>query len=193
MKNTIWIYVVLMIVSTLIGCEIYDGPSHPAYSGSYHKLLPPDPIVRAKPDTKAEYLQKTFNEIKNALPEAEVVMIEDSIKVLFPNNITYSSKDMLPSSNFREPLASFSKLLLKYRKTNILITGHSDNRGNELKNKSISLVRAKNIKQIIQQNGVSVNRLESWGLGSVSPIADNTTIDGRTQNRRVEFVVLYRD
>jgi outer membrane protein OmpA-like peptidoglycan-associated protein len=81
--------------------------------------------------------------------------------------------------------------LKKYKKTNILITGHTDTKGVESKNKEISGQRANNIKKIISDNGISELRLKSWGLGSVSPIAENDTELGREKNRRVEFVVLY--
>jgi outer membrane protein OmpA-like peptidoglycan-associated protein len=81
--------------------------------------------------------------------------------------------------------------LKKYKKTNILITGHTDSKGVESKNKEISSQRALNIKKVIIENGINELRLKSWGLGSVSPIAENELETDREKNRRVEFVVLY--
>lgn len=181
----------LVFILLLTSCYTY-GPSHIPYGSSERIALPPPPAkVIAPPLSKSEYLLKTYKEIKSTLVEAEVVMIEDSIKVLFPNNIIYKSKDILPSSEYMQPLEKFSILLKKFNKTNILVAGHSDNKGNEVKNKELSKVRAQNIKSILVTKGISDTRMEAWGVGSVSPIDDNSTESGRLRNRRVEFVVLY--
>ena len=192
-KYTIWS---LLLFSSLLISACYNyGNTHEPYGAphkEYHLPPPPQKIV-GTPDTKKEYMQKTYTEIKNTLQEADVVMIEDSIKVLFPDHIVYLSKDELPSSDYTTPLMNFSKLLLKYKKTNILVTGHSDNKGKELSNKALSAKRAENIKNILIQNGVASYRLKSWGIGSRSPVASNETKEGRDKNRRVEFVVLYQE
>ena len=51
--------------------------------------------------------------------------------------------------------------------------------------------RGPDAEGIVVENGIADTRLKAWGLGSVSPIADNETPEGREKNRRVEFVVLY--
>ena len=180
-------------ITLLNACYYYDGPTHSPVHQSRRELPPPPEKVVGKPVTKREYMEKTYQEIKSTMPEAEVVMIEDSIKVLFPQNIVYKKKDVFPDAGYQEPMARFSDLLLKYKKTNILISGHSDNRGNETLNRQLSKERAMFVKQQIEQHGVASYRLETWGLGSKSPIADNETEEGRLRNRRVEFVVLYQD
>ncbi|MBK8145496.1 MAG: OmpA family protein [Bacteroidetes bacterium] len=131
--------------------------------------------------------------MKSTLEEAEVVMIEDSIKVLFPSNIVYKSGGNEPSSEYRPSLEKFAILLKKYFKTNILISGHTDNIGDANKNRELSRLRALHIKNILTEQGVAGGRLTSWGLGALSPIADNSTTEGRDKNRRVEFVVLFRE
>jgi outer membrane protein OmpA-like peptidoglycan-associated protein len=193
MKAIYYLCLLMIISFSLSNCVMYDGPIRPPYVKPTHHLPPPDIKKVVFADTKEEYLQKVYNNIQTALPEAEVTMIEDSIKVLFPNNITYSSGAIYPNSSYYNPLTTFSKLLIQYRRTDILITGHTDSKGIEAKNKEISKLRANQIKQILQNNGVLSYRLESWGLGSVSPIADNSTETGRILNRRVEFVVLYHE
>ena len=99
----------------------------------------------------------------------------------------------MPSSSYLTPLQSFSNLLIKYLRTNILVSGHTDNRGNEIMNKSISKQRADNFKHTIVNHGVASHHLESWGIGASYPITENETLEGREKNRRVEFIVLYRE
>lgn len=191
MKNR---FKLTFIFSTLTlgmsSCYMYDGPTR--INHRVDRIVPP-PVEKlvAPKQSKAEYLDKAYKEIQGTLPDADVTMIEDSIKILFPNNIIYKKGELYPSSGYETPLQSFSQLLKKYKKTNILITGHTDSKGVESKNKEISAQRALNIKKVIIGNGINELRLKSWGLGSVSPIAENETEAGREKNRRVEFVVLY--
>jgi outer membrane protein OmpA-like peptidoglycan-associated protein len=68
----------------------------------------------------------------------------------------------------------------------VMIEGHTDNIGDELKNKLLSENRAKNIKNYLVQNfGISPNRIEYKGYGEELPIASNDTEAGRKKNRRV--------
>ncbi len=180
-----------LIIIGLESCVMYDGPTRIFRARETPVLPPPVEKVVGKPLSKAEYMEKTFNDIKSNLEEADVTMIEDSIKVLFPNNIVYNTKSATRSSDYQQPLQKFSTLLGKYRKTNILITGHTDSRGNPIANKELSKQRADMIKSYLISEGIKNYRLESWGLGSMAPIADNETEEGRSKNRRVEFVVLY--
>lgn len=181
----------VMMFGTLASCYSY-GPIHTPYGQSTKRTLPPPPPkVIAPPLSKSEYLEKTFQELKQNLPEADVQLVADSIKVIFPNHITYQNRSVFPDGTYEEPLRRFVAILKRYRQTNIMISGHTDNRGRDEQNRKISKERASTIKQLLIQQGISAARLETWGLGSISPIADNTTEEGRLKNRRVEFVVLY--
>lgn len=179
-----------LVVSFLTSCYGY-GPIHEPYTGAARKLPPPVEKIVGTPLSKKEYLTKTYTEMKEALPEADVTLIEDSIKVLFPDNIVYKKGDIYPSEEYVEPIQKFSGLLSKYKNTNILISGHTDSRGDSKKNLELSKERANIIKTVIIQQGISGRRLEAWGLGDKAPIADNSTDEGRMKNRRVEFVILY--
>ncbi len=191
LKKSFFVYYSFMLI-LLSSCYAY-GPTHETYTRG--KITPPPPVKKkmADPVSKSEYMQKTYNDIKNTLSEADVIMIEDSIKVLFPNNIVYEKSSDTPTSNYQNPLIKFAVLLKKYFKTEILITGHTDSHGNKDKNRKISSARAKNILTFISSHGVAENRLQALGLGDLSPIASNDTDEGRAKNRRVEFVVLYKE
>jgi OOP family OmpA-OmpF porin len=68
------------------------------------------------------------------------------------------------------------------------IGGHTDASGDEKANQKISEKRAESAKKYIQDKfDILEYRLTTKGYGSTKPIADNTTQEGRSKNRRVEF------
>jgi outer membrane protein OmpA-like peptidoglycan-associated protein len=67
------------------------------------------------------------------------------------------------------------------------ITGHTDNVGNEEFNQKLSRARAESVKVFLVRKGIAAERLTTRGLGSQAPKAENTTADGREQNRRIEI------
>lgn len=69
----------------------------------------------------------------------------------------------------------------------ILIIGHSDDSGETEFNQLLSLRRAQAVADYLNAGGVPMWRLEINGRGSSEPIADNETVHGRAQNRRIEF------
>jgi outer membrane protein OmpA-like peptidoglycan-associated protein len=170
----------LLIVIVLFGSCYSYGPIHKPYG--YNKKTK---------EYKQYYINKTFEDAKVSIPEAEVKLIEDSIKILFPENILYKLQEVQPSSTYKPSFEKLTALLLNHTETDLLITGHCDNTGSVSFNKKLSGKRADFIKHYLMQLGVTSGRMESWGLGSSSPIADNSSIEGQAKNRRVEFVVLY--
>lgn len=67
------------------------------------------------------------------------------------------------------------------------VTGHSDSQGPEDYNQRLSLARAQSVVDYFIAAGISESRLAAFGAGETQPIADNSTVEGRAQNRRVEF------
>jgi outer membrane protein OmpA-like peptidoglycan-associated protein len=70
------------------------------------------------------------------------------------------------------------------------VEGHTDNTGNAASNQTLSEARSKAIVDKLVGMGISADRLNNAGKGQTSPIADNSTDEGRAKNRRVEFVKL---
>ncbi len=67
---------------------------------------------------------------------------------------------------------------------------HTDNQGNENFNIKLSARRAEAVKKYLISKGVPADILDTKGFGSSKPIADNSTEEGRSKNRRVEFIIL---
>ena len=69
----------------------------------------------------------------------------------------------------------------------IRIHGHTDNVGTDVYNKDLSRKRAAAVEAALIKAGVAKSRLSSEGFGMEKPLGDNSTEEGRTKNRRVEF------
>ncbi|HXB32702.1 MAG TPA: OmpA family protein [Puia sp.] len=68
------------------------------------------------------------------------------------------------------------------------VDGHTDNTGTAAHNLVLSQQRAAAVTAQLVTMGIDASRLSSKGLGDTKPIADNSTLDGKANNRRVEFV-----
>ncbi len=140
---------------------------------------------------KNNYINENYNEIKSAFPDAEVSIVEDSIKVIFPDNVVFDEGSASLKNTFEEKLNRFGKILEKFNQTNLLIAGYTDSTGDMESNVQLSLTRANNVKYYLTNASIKPERLFTWGLGQKKPLAPNDTEEGRVKNRRVEFVVLY--
>ena len=80
------------------------------------------------------------------------------------------------------------KLMEEHPEISFSVEGHTDSDGEEGMNKSLSQDRALTVVNKLVQMGISQDRLMAKGFGESMPITDNTTPEGKANNRRVEFV-----
>lgn len=140
---------------------------------------------------KSAYIQQTFETLKKELPDATVTLLDDTIKVLFPENVMFASNSADINETFMPKMKKFSTILNRFRKTSILINGYTDNTGSQEINAKLSNERAMNARNAMIGYKVKPGRLYAWGHGPNNPIASNNTVEGKQKNRRVEFLVLY--
>ncbi len=69
-----------------------------------------------------------------------------------------------------------------------MIEGHTDNTGSYNNNKKLSAARAGAVLEYFISKGINANRFTVRGMGPDYPVADNTTADGRSKNRRVTII-----
>lgn len=122
--------------------------------------------------------------IRNALNENKTNYEKSALR-----NVYYDfGKSELRSESFVE----LDKLVSKLKTTmkgKIIITGHTDNFGEQKNNQKLSEERAEAIKNYLMSKGIDIHRIETKGMGSKKPIADNKTNKGREKNRRVEIIL----
>jgi OOP family OmpA-OmpF porin len=133
----------------------------------------PAPEVRAEPVATAA----------PPMPAAEMIAIDANVLFDFDaSNIRPEGKAAMDEV-IRKLNTAGSELRL------IVSTGHTDSTGTAAYNTELSLRRAEAVKAYLVSNGIDTNDIQTEGLGKSQPTADNTTAEGRTENRRVEVEV----
>jgi outer membrane protein OmpA-like peptidoglycan-associated protein len=116
-----------------------------------------------------------------------VVRDGDNIRLSMPSNITFDIDRFDIRSGFYMTLEDISLVLRKYNQTQINIYGHTDATGGAEYNQLLSERRAQAVGDFLVANGISAQRIASFGYGEQYPIASNDNEEGRAQNRRVEL------
>jgi outer membrane protein OmpA-like peptidoglycan-associated protein len=112
----------------------------------------------------------------------------DSLIVLGAELLFETNKSTLRSEHFAT-LNSIVDYLILHPERSVKISGHTDTTGSEGHNLTLSKRRADVVAEYLVNNGVDINRVETFGLGSAKPIVTNTTDEGRKKNRRVELLI----
>lgn len=99
-----------------------------------------------------------------------------------------SSADIKPHS--KKLLDTIAGHLKEEALLRVEIAGHTDSKGDKLKNDKLSQRRADAVKRYLESRGIKAERLRALGYGSSKPIADESTPSGQQQNRRIEFHVV---
>ncbi len=87
-------------------------------------------------------------------------------------------------------LSAVAEVLKSNPSFKIEVAGHTDSTGDAKKNQELSDRRAAAVKQaLVSRYGGDASRVSAKGWGATQPIQENTTVDGRAMNRRVEIVL----
>jgi outer membrane protein OmpA-like peptidoglycan-associated protein len=86
-------------------------------------------------------------------------------------------------------LKEFAAVLAESPDSHVTIQGFTDSTGSSKRNNQLAQQRAKAVQSVLAQNGVSQDQLVTEALGTQNPVSENTTSEGRAQNRRVEILI----
>ncbi len=87
----------------------------------------------------------------------------------------------------QEQLRNVAAILKAYPNIHMKIGGYTDNTGDAAHNLTLSQQRAESVVGELTKLGISSDRLEAQGYGETHPVADNSTDQGRAQNRRISM------
>ncbi|PZR27950.1 MAG: hypothetical protein DI535_08385 [Citrobacter freundii] len=134
-------------------------------------------------------MDKQAEEIKNEVPGAKVERVEEGIVVEFNNQILFGFDKSDLGESAKSNLNELVNILNKYPDTNIEIQGHTDDTGTDSYNQGLSERRAGAVATYLRSRNISSSRITTKGFGESAPKYDNSTENGRSQNRRVDFLI----
>lgn len=151
-------------------------------------------------DAKAGAAQKTGSE---ALAKGEAAMKSaEEAKALAKGKLVLQVTVTDPVSSFGVNKASLSddakakldelakKVLGMNRRVYLELEGHTDSTGTDKWNMELGLRRAEMVRRYLNERGIPLYAMSTISFGASKPAADNSTREGRAQNRRVVVKVM---
>ena len=137
-------------------------------------------------------MDKQAQRIEQEIPGAEVERVGEGINVTFDetSGVYFATDKYNVEGESRQALMRLANVLKEYPQTNILIEGHTDSTGSDAYNLTLSKNRAQAVTNFLMSQGIDKSRLDTNWYGELQPKYDNSTVEGRAKNRRVELAIV---
>lgn len=139
--------------------------------------------ARAEAERRAQEALQALSDLAAVKEDARGLVITLNGSVLF----RFDEAELMPEARTR--LDQVADALLSTPDRPILVEGHTDAQGSDTYNLDLSQRRADAVRAYFVERGYTPTLIEARGIGEARPVADNTTAEGRANNRRVEIVV----
>lgn len=177
-----------------IGLTYFFGPGKEMKEDKKPQVTEPAPVAAAAliPDADKDGIPDSSDRCPNTRSGAVVnsygcmsdEKVSMSLEVLFPSGQSELNSEANPHL---DELATFMN---EHPNTKLEVQGHTDNTGTHLKNKKLSEKRANAVRTyLIEEAGIQPSRISAYGYGDTKPIRENSTPEGREENRRVIGVI----
>ena len=153
--------------------------------------------ARKAADEAAERMRKEYearmNKVKEEISQDKhIELVEDKRGIVLNlQGINFASgKASIPPYAFAT-LDRVGRVLGQYPDASIRVEGHTDSLGSPTYNQKLSESRARSVMMyLVDKQAISPRKVEAVGYGESTPIADNSTPEGRSRNRRVEIIIM---
>ncbi|MBE6446773.1 MAG: OmpA family protein [Alphaproteobacteria bacterium] len=155
------------------------------------KVEPVDTSVAQIGKTKGDYMTVMARQFRKDLIStgAQVKQQDSKILMRIPSQSVFGTNQAKIKPSFEPILKTMAENFKKHPETMVRIVGHTDNSDSVLNSKTLSLRQASAFSNFLRLEGVSAERLLAEGKGSLEPIANNDTPQGRLKNFYVEVIV----
>lgn len=134
-------------------------------------------------------MDKKAKELEEEVDGVNVQRVEEGIAVSFDSGILFD----FDSANLRKEgydnLRKLADIINRDEDTTLMIVGHTDSRGDEDYNVSLSERRAQSASRFMISEGLASSRIQITGRGEYEPLSENETDAGRQKNRRIEVAI----
>jgi len=114
---------------------------------------------------------------------------DDTLLVHFDSDVLFDSGSSRLDGDGRSTLSDVAEVINEYRKTAVVVQGHTDSQGKEESNYDLSERRARSVEGYLIGRGIDPQRITAIGFGENAPVASNGSSYGRAQNRRVDILL----
>jgi chemotaxis protein MotB len=131
---------------------------------------------------------------REEMRDVDVQVLKGVVYISLSDNMLYKSGSYEISDKANETLSKIAKIIMDYKDYDVLIEGNTDtdpiSTTNIRNNWDLSALRASSVVQALQNNfGVDPKRLTAGGRGEYNPVANNTTAEGKSRNRRTQIII----
>lgn len=136
-------------------------------------------------------MDQQAKKIEEEMPSVVVQRVEEDINIVFDeeSGVYFETNKHNLNTTSKETIYKLAGILKEYPYSNILIEGHTDNVGKEESNFVLSKHRAQSVKEYLVEQGIDEHRFTVRYYGESQPKYDNTTVEGKSKNRRVEVTI----
>jgi len=210
MRRALTMLVILILVASLAGCASMSRSDKGILIGGASGAVIGGAIGDASGNTAlgailgaviggaagaaiGEYMDDQAEEIEADIEGATVERVGEGIKITFDSGLLFAVDESDLSDESQVNLTELARILNNYPDTDILIEGHTDADGTEEYNMALSERRALSVANYLIEHTVEAARMTITWYGEMQPIADNETVEGKQQNRRVEVAIMAND
>lgn len=152
-------------------------------------------VAKAREETERERAARIEAEkrMRQAIEDlgkiAAIKQEQRGMVITLTGNVLYTSGkwDLLPGAQIK--LNEVAEALKANKDRDIVVEGHTDNQGTAQSNLDLGQHRAESVRDYLVSRGVDSAQIKAVGIGLSRPVADNSTPEGRANNRRVEIIV----
>lgn len=140
-------------------------------------------------------MDRQAERIETEIPGAQVERVGEGINVTFDeaSGVYFDTNKHNVNAKSAATLDKLVAIFKEFGDTNILVEGHTDSTGPADFNMTLSQKRATSVTSYLSGKGISNGRFTTNWYGPNQPKYDNSTVDGRAKNRRVELAIIASD
>lgn len=132
----------------------------------------------------------SVQQVKQAMVDLHGQDLGLQIRIELPADVLFDFDKADIRSDAQKALQQLGTVIKGYPKGSAMLIGHTDSKGDDTYNQTLSERRAESVKQwLITREQVEGGRLKTSGEGEKRPAADNNTDAGRQKNRRLEAII----
>jgi chemotaxis protein MotB len=151
--------------------------------------------AKARAEERTAKLRDVLRQFAALIKSGKVkVLIRDGrMVVVLESAVLFDSGQTFIKPGGKKALAEITQVLKTMTDRNIQVAGHTDNtpvRGGPFRsNWELSTARAVEVVKLMQSLGLPARQLSAAGYSEFSPVKENTTAEGKAENRRIEIVL----